>query len=89
MASFQLEWRKSTKKDIHKILHKDITRIIEAAEALAEDPFPIGHVKLSGSEHAFRIRVGRFRIIYEVFADILYIEIVRVGDRKEVYRGKG
>ena len=89
MASFQLEWRKSTKKDIRKIAPKEILKIIEAAEALAEDPLPAGHVKLSGSEHAYRIRVGNYRIIYEVFFDILFIEIVRVGDRKEVYKTKG
>lgn len=86
MASYELEWRKSTKKDIRRIPQSDVLKIVTAAAALTEDPFPVGHVKLSGSERAYRIRVGNYRIIYEVLADVLLIEIVRVGDRNDIYR---
>ncbi len=86
MASYRLEWRKSTKKDLRKIPPKDVARIVTAAECLITDPFPHGSEKLSGSEHAYRIRVGDFRVIYEVFTAILLVEVQRVKHRKDVYR---
>lgn len=53
---------------------------------LADDPFPVGAVKLSGSEKAYRHRVGDYRVIYEVYSSTLLIEVVRVAHRKDVYR---
>lgn len=66
MASFRIEWRKSTKKDLRRISPGDVSRIVAAVESLGNDPFPSGYAKLSGSERAYRIRVGDYRIIYEV-----------------------
>lgn len=86
MASYRIEWRKSTKKDLRRISPDDVTKIIRAVESLTDDPFPIGHTKLSGSERAYRIRVGDYRIIYEVFSGVLLIEVVRVGHRRDVYK---
>ena len=86
MAFFRIEWRKSTKKDLRRIASGDVLRIIAAVESLSQDPFPSGHTKLSGSERAYRIRVGDYRIIYEVFAGVLLIEVVRVGHRRDVYK---
>lgn len=50
MASYRLEWRRSTRKDLRRIAPTDVVKIIAAVEALADDPFPLGCVKLSGSE---------------------------------------
>jgi len=86
MASYRLEWRKSTKKDLRDIPSRDIQKIIAAVEALADNPYPSGSKKLSGSKHAYRIRVGDYRIIYDVFSEILIIEVIRVGHRKDIYR---
>jgi mRNA interferase RelE/StbE len=86
MASFRIEWRRSTKKDLRKIPPRDVQRIVEAVEALADEPFPFGVEKLKGAERTYRIRVGDFRVIYEVFADTKVIEIERVRNRKDVYR---
>ena len=85
MASYRIEWRKSTKKDLRRIGSVDVKKIIRAVESLTENPFPTGHKKLSGSERAYRIRVGDYRIIYDVFSDVLLIEVVRVGHRRDVY----
>ena len=63
----------------------DVPRIVAAAEALAGDPFPSGCVKLSGSEFSYRIRVGDYRILYDVFSGRLLIEVIKVGHRKDVY----
>ena len=58
----------------------------EAVEDLAENPFPHGVEKLSGSQHAYRIRLGDYRVVYEVVAEVNLIEIQRVRHRKDVYK---
>jgi len=86
MASYRIEWRRSTRKDLRRIAPAEVLKIVEQVEALVGDPFPTGCVKLSGSDHVFRIRVGDYRILYEVFEGLLLIEVIRVGHRKDVYR---
>jgi mRNA interferase RelE/StbE len=86
MASFRIEWRRSTKKICAKLPPSAVLRIVRAVESLVEEPFPLGAEKLKGSEHAYRIRVGDYRVVYEVFAEIRLIEIERVRHRKDVYR---
>ena len=66
----RIEWKKSTRKDLRKLPSLTVDKIIEVVEALAENPFPHGVEKLSGSEYAYRIRVGDYRIIYEVVPDL-------------------
>lgn len=87
MASYRIEWRNSTKKDLRKIGSIDRLRIIAAVESLAANPFPQGCTKLSGSEQSYRIRVGSFRILYDVLSGRLIIEVIKVGHRRDVYRG--
>lgn len=86
MASFRIEWRKSTRKDLRKLPPAEVARILEKVELLADEPFPHGVEKLAGSEHAYRIRVGDYRVIYEVLAGSKLIEVQRVRHRKDVYR---
>jgi mRNA interferase RelE/StbE len=86
MASYSFEWRKSTKKDLRRLPTQEIKRIIEAVETLVDDPFPHGSEKLSGSEHAYRIRIGDYRVVYEVFTSVLLVEIQRIAHRKDVYK---
>ena len=84
--AFRIEWKKSTRKDLRKLPTGIVNRIIEAVEALSENPFPHGAEKLSGSEHAYRIRLGDYRIVYEAVTESKLIEIQRVRHRKDVYR---
>ena len=86
MEPFKIQWRNSTKKDIRSLPRQEIARIIAAATQLAKEPLPHGSQKLSGSERTYRIRVGDYRIVYEVFSDLQIIEIQRVRHRKDVYR---
>lgn len=83
---FRIEWKKSTRKDLRKLPASTEERIIEAVENLAENPFPHGVEKLSGSQHAYRIRLGDYRIVYEVVNELKLIEIQRVRHRKDVYK---
>jgi mRNA interferase RelE/StbE len=84
--AFRIEWKKSTRKDLRKLPVSTAERIVEAVENLAENPFPNGVEKLSGSEHAYRIRLGDYRIVYEVVTESKLVEIQRVRHRKDVYR---
>jgi mRNA interferase RelE/StbE len=84
--AFRIEWKKSTRKDLRRLPASAADRIIEAVELLSQDPFPHGVEKLSGSEHAYRIRLGDYRIVYEVVAESKLVEIQRVRHRKDVYR---
>ena len=86
MASFDLQWRSSTKKDLRGIPRDDVSRIVAVAAKLADEPLPHGSEKLSGSERTYRIRVGDYRIVYELLRDAKVVEIQRVRHRKDVYR---
>ena len=84
--AFRIEWKKSTRKDLRKLPPATVDKIVEAVENLAGNPFPHGVEKLSGSEHAYRIRLGAYRVVYEVVAELKLVEIQRVRHRKDVYR---
>jgi mRNA interferase RelE/StbE len=61
-------------------------RVRRAIEALADNPRPMGCVKLSGPEGWYRIRVGDYRIIYDIQDRQLVVIVIRIGHRREVYR---
>jgi mRNA interferase RelE/StbE len=83
---FRIEWKKSTRKDLRKLPPSIEGRIVEAVGDLAENPFPHGVEKLRGSQHAYRIRLGDYRIVYEVVVELKLVEIQRVRHRKDVYK---
>jgi mRNA interferase RelE/StbE len=85
MAQYRVIVRKSVSKDLKGIPKKDVRRILSAIELLADDPRPPGTKKLSGQER-YRLRQGNYRILYEIEDDRLIVCVVRVGDRREVYR---
>ena len=83
---FRTEWKKSTRKDLRKLPASTAERVVETVEGLADNPYPHGVEKLSGSEHAYRIRLGDYRIVYEVVTESKLVEIQRVRHSKDVYR---
>ena len=84
MEPFSIQWRNSTKKDIRSLPRQEVARVIEAVTELANDPLPHGSQKLSGSERTYRIRVGDYRVIYEVFAESHIVEIQRVSEPRQI-----
>ena len=86
MANYSIEFKTSAEKDIRKIRGKKLKqRILDRIERLADDPRPPGCVKLSESDY-YRIRVGTYRVVYQIIDDILLVVIVRMAHRKTVYR---
>ena len=63
-------------------------RIQQRIDALAEDPRPPGTKSLAGRSGFYRIRVGDYRVIYEIRDELLTVMVVRVGHRREVYRNQ-
>ncbi len=86
MASYKIEWKQSARKELKKLQKKTILRILQIIETLPDNPHPIGSRKLRGTKYTYRLRAGNYRIIYSVYSDIVTIEIVRIGHRKEIYR---
>lgn len=72
-------------KQLEDTQSEDFARITEAITALAADPRPPGCVKLTGRE-GWRIRVGDFRVIYEINDTQLTVSVVRIGNRRDMYR---
>lgn len=86
MASYQIEFKSSALKELERLPRQIIPKAIAVIKGLAENPFPQGVKKLAGFERTYRVRVGDYRIMYEIHEDRLIIEIIRVKHRKDVYR---
>jgi len=86
MAFYSIEWKASAAKELRKLPEQAIARILPAVESLANTPRPDGVRKLTGSENTYRIRIGEYRVVYNIIDRRLVIEIIRVRDRKEAYK---
>ncbi len=85
MASYKIEFKKSAVKELKALPKPYLKAVTEAIGALASNPRPEGSIKLSGAE-AYRIRIGVYRVVYEIRDDVLVVTVIRIGHRKEVYR---
>ncbi len=86
MARSRLLIKPSAVKEIEAIPFKrERQRLIESIAKLAENPRPPGYEKLSGQEK-YRMRQGRYRILYAIEDQNLLVYVVKVGHRKDVYR---
>ncbi len=86
MATYQIEWKASAVRELKRLDRKIIPRIVSTVESLSTVPFPVGVRKLQGAANTYRLRVGDYRIIYEVFHARIVIVILRVRHRKDAYR---
>ena len=85
MAAYKIFFKKSVWKDFEAIPNKDLKRILESIESLGENPRLPDCKKLAGKER-YRLRQGRYRILYSIQGEELSVWIVKVGHRKNVYR---
>ncbi len=86
MARYEIEISRTAEKQLRRLPRDDQERVARTMLALADDPFPRGARKLSGYDDVFRVRVGRYRILYSVFEHALTIVVLKVGRRRDVYR---
>ncbi len=87
MASYSVLIKPSAAKEIEAVDQKrERRRIVARILSLADEPRPVGCEKLAGENDRYRIRVGRYRIVYSIADDELLVLVVRVAHRKDVYR---
>ena len=81
-----IRFKKSAEKELERLPIHAIKRISKAIDALTENPRPAGSKKLEGQkESLWRIRVGDYRVIYQIEEVIKIVEIRRIGHRKDIY----
>jgi mRNA interferase RelE/StbE len=76
---------RTAEKDLSRLSSEIHDRVIAAIQALANNPRPPGCRKLAGSKHDWRIRVGDYRVVYEIADAIRVVRVNRVRHRREVY----
>jgi len=86
MASYNIVFKPSVEKDLRPLPKSVVARVMEHIEGLRTKPLPRQAVKLSGAERLYRIRVGDYRIVYEVDTQARRVTIHYVRHRREVYR---
>lgn len=86
MGKYRVLIKRSAAKELESVpSKKDRQRIVRRIRSLSEDPRPPSARKLSGRE-LYRIRQGNYRIVYEIRDEEVIVNVVKVGDRKDVYR---
>lgn len=85
MASYKIAFKPSVKKDLRGIRRHDVERILKAIDSLATDPNQVNAIRLTGRD-AFRLRVGKNRVIYTIDSEEVVILIIKIAHRGGVYR---
>ncbi len=83
---YRVEWKPSAARAFRKLSRQAQDRIRPRVDALANNPRPEDVKKLQGDDNAWRIRVGEFRILFEIHDAVLLVMVLRVAHRREVYR---
>lgn len=86
MASYRIEVSATAERQIRRLERRDQIRVLRAIRTLAATPRPRGCRKLRGYDDVFRIRVGTFRVLYSVEPARILVIILKVGQRKDIYR---
>ncbi|MFC4755413.1 type II toxin-antitoxin system RelE family toxin [Dietzia aurantiaca] len=83
--SYRVEFTSAAARQVRKLPRPARDRVLEAIEDLGDDPRPHGAKKLVGERTAWRIRIGDYRVLYDVFDSELTVSVVRAAHRREVY----
>ena len=86
MPAYTVDFRRSAEKDLRKLDATVQRRVLRAIDGLAHKPRPPGCRKLVGSEDAFSIRIGDYRVIYTVDDAVFIVAIETIRHRREAYR---
>ena len=86
MTVYRVLLERAAEKDLARLSSDVHDRVITSIRALAKNPRPSGCRKLAGSKGDWRIRVGDYRVVYEIADEIRVVRVNRVRHRREVYR---
>lgn len=85
MTAYRVEFTTAAAKEIRKLDPQIRRRVLAGVAELEREPRPPGVRKLSGYDNAWRVRVGDYRVLYEVIDDQVLVSVVRVAHRRDVY----
>jgi mRNA interferase RelE/StbE len=85
---YEIVLKSSVERDLRRLPATIVTRILDRVDALSDDPFPRGVIKLVQAERLYRLRVGEYRIVYGVDAGARRITIYHVRHRSTAYRDR-
>jgi mRNA interferase RelE/StbE len=83
--AYRVTIKKSAEKELSKLPLEIILGLREKILGLSANPFPPGFKKLKGFQNQFRIRSGNYRVIYRIETKLLIIEVLKIGNRKNIY----
>lgn len=84
---YRIIYKRRATKAMRKLPAGDVKNIMEKMEILAKDPYAAeNNIKKLRNRDGFRLRVGNYRVIYNLEDEVLIIEVLEIGHRKEVYR---
>ena len=88
MATYKVEFVKSAQKEFDRLAAKLQVKMAEALSMLAQNPFSelLRVKKLKGVDDLYRIRVGDYRVVYEIRNEQLIVLVVKIGHRRDIYR---
>ena len=84
--NYTLQFKPAAFRQLEKLPRDVQKRVVARVEGLQGDPFPAGCKKIVGLPDAWRIRVGDYRVVYQVHRGILLVLVVTIGHRRKVYR---
>jgi mRNA interferase RelE/StbE len=84
-VAYEVILTKAAERELRALPANILERVDRRIHDLATDPRPPGTKKLKGSHNQWRIRVGNFRVIYEIQDKVLLVLVLRVSDRKDAY----
>ena len=85
MAEYKVFFKESVQKDLRIVPKKDVSRILQRIKLLTEEPRRPGCEKLTNQEQ-YRLRQGRYRIVYSIQDNEQTVWIVKISHRKDIYR---
>ena len=83
---YEIYIERRAERDLKRLPVEEFGRIIRAVRALAAEPRPAGCRKIEGSKSDWRIRIGDYRVVYEIGDSERAVRVMRVRHRSEVYR---
>jgi mRNA interferase RelE/StbE len=83
---YELIIKPTAEKCLDKLPRPIRQRVVDALKHLQNNPRPTGAIKLVGEENFWRIRIGNYRVVYEIHDKQLLILVLRVAHRKDAYR---
>jgi mRNA interferase RelE/StbE len=84
---YELIIKPSAERSLDRLPRPVRERIVNSMRKLRNEPRPAAALKLQGEDNLYRLRVGSYRVVYEIHDNVLLVLVLRVAHRKDVYRG--